>query len=55
MPLLHRDPTDDRLFLPKEGGGVALNTAHPIAWGILISMTVVPLVVVIAVTLYVIL
>ena len=46
--LLFRDPTDGRVFVPKEGGGVSLNFAHPIAWVIMISMTVVPLVIVAA-------
>ena len=48
--LLYRDPTDGRVFVPKEGGGVSLNFAHGISWAILISMTVVPLVIVVAVT-----
>jgi uncharacterized membrane protein len=48
--LLYRDPTDGRVFVPKEGGGVSLNFAHGISWAILISMTVVPLAIVIAVT-----
>ena len=47
---LHRDPADKRVFVPKKGGGVALNFAHPVAWWIFLSMTVFPLVVVIAVT-----
>jgi uncharacterized membrane protein len=55
MPLLHRDPADPRVFVPKEGGGVALNFAHPVAWAILVSMTLVPLAVVIAVTVAVVL
>jgi uncharacterized membrane protein len=46
----HRDPTDGRVFVPRKGGGVALNFAHPIAWAIFLSMTVVPLVVVIVTT-----
>ena len=45
-----RDPADGRVFVPKKGGGVGMNYAHPIAWAILISMTVVPAVVVIGVT-----
>jgi uncharacterized membrane protein len=48
--LLYRDPRDGRVFVPKEGGGVSLNFAHPIAWAILISMTIVPLVIVAGVT-----
>lgn len=48
--LLYRDPGDGRVFVPKEGGGVSLNFAHGISWAILISMTVVPLAIVIAVT-----
>jgi uncharacterized membrane protein len=48
--LLYRDPTDPRVFVPKEGGGVALNFGHPIAWAILVSMTIVPLAIVIGVT-----
>ncbi|HEY0530974.1 MAG TPA: peptide ABC transporter substrate-binding protein [Actinoplanes sp.] len=48
--LLYRDPQDGRVFVPKEGGGVSLNFAHGISWAILISMTVVPLVIVVAVT-----
>ena len=47
---LFRDPADSRVFVPRPGGGVALNFAHPIAWAILISMTIVPLMIVVAVT-----
>jgi uncharacterized membrane protein len=47
---LYRDPRDKRVFVPKKGGGVALNFGHPIAWAILICMTIVPLVIVAAVT-----
>ncbi|MEU4241066.1 peptide ABC transporter substrate-binding protein [Actinoplanes sp. NPDC026619] len=47
---LYRDPRDKRVFVPKKGGGVALNFGHPIAWAILISMTIVPLAIVVAVT-----
>lgn len=47
---LFRDPADPRVFVPRPRGGVALNFAHPIAWAIVMSMTVVPLVVVVAVT-----
>ena len=49
MPL-YRDPADGRVFVPRPGGGVALNFAHPIAWAIVISTTAVPLLVVIVVT-----
>jgi uncharacterized membrane protein len=48
--VFYRDPTDGRVFVPKEGGGVSLNYAHGISWAILISMTVVPLVIVVGVT-----
>jgi uncharacterized membrane protein len=43
---LYRDPADKRVFVPRKGGGLALNFGHPIAWWIFISMTVLPLVVV---------
>jgi uncharacterized membrane protein len=46
----YRDPADQRVFVPKKGGGVALNFSHPIAWWIFVSMTVVPLVIVVGVT-----
>jgi uncharacterized membrane protein len=46
----YRDPADQRVFVPKKGGGVALNFGHPIAWAIFLSMTVIPLVIVVAVT-----
>ena len=48
--LLYRDPADGRVFVPKEGGGVSLNFAHPVAWAILISTTIVPLIIVAVVT-----
>ncbi|MEV6847645.1 peptide ABC transporter substrate-binding protein [Actinoplanes sp. NPDC051411] len=48
--LFYRDPTDGRVFVPKQGGGVSLNFAHGVSWAILISMTVVPLIIVIVVT-----
>jgi uncharacterized membrane protein len=48
--LLYRDPKDGRVFVPKEGGGVSLNFAHGISWAIVISMTVVPLVILLVVT-----
>ena len=47
---LYRDPRDRRVFVPKKGGGVALNFGHPIAWTILICMTIIPLAIVAAVT-----
>jgi uncharacterized membrane protein len=47
---LYRDPRDSRIFVPKEGGGVALNFGHPIAWAILIGTTIIPLAIVAAVT-----
>jgi uncharacterized membrane protein len=47
---LYRDPTDNRVFVPKDGGGVALNFGHPIAWAILICTTIIPLAIVIGVT-----
>jgi uncharacterized membrane protein len=46
----YRDPTDKRVFVPKKGGGVALNFAHPVAWWILITMTIIPLIIVVGVT-----
>jgi uncharacterized membrane protein len=49
--LLYRDPHDPRVFVPKEGGGVALNFGHPIAWAIVICMTIIPLAIVAGVTL----
>ncbi|GAA0477818.1 hypothetical protein Ade02nite_68140 [Paractinoplanes deccanensis] len=49
MPL-YRNPQDKRVFVPKKGGGVVLNFGHPIAWTILILMTIVPFVIVAAVT-----
>ena len=48
--LLYRDPSDPRVFVPKEGGGVAHNFGHPIAWAILICTTIVPLAIVAGVT-----
>ena len=47
---LYRDPRDKRVFVPKPGGGVVLNFGHPIAWWILILMTILPLVIVAGVT-----
>jgi uncharacterized membrane protein len=52
---LYRDPADKRVFVPKKGGGVALNFGHPTAWWIFISMTVVPLLIVAGVTIAVLL
>ena len=46
----YRDPADQRVFVPKKNGGLALNFSHPIAWWIFLSMTVIPLVIVVAVT-----
>ena len=48
---LYRDPSDRRVFVPKKGGGVALNFGHPITWWIFISMTVIPVIIVAAVLL----
>lgn len=48
---LYRDPRDERVFVPQQGGGVRLNFGHPIAWAILFSTTVVPLVIVVLATL----
>ena len=48
MPL-YRDPRDRRVFVPKKGGGLALNFGHPVAWWIFVSMTVIPVVIVVAV------
>ncbi len=51
---LYRDPRDKRVFVPKKGGGVVLNFGHPIAWTILIITTIIPFVIVAAVTIAVI-
>jgi len=48
--MLYRDPADKRLFVPKQGGGIALNFGHPIAWWIVVTTTIVPLVVVVVAT-----
>lgn len=48
---LYRDPRDKRVFVPKKGGGVALNFGHPVAWTILICTTIIPLAIVAVVTL----
>ncbi|MCY1142081.1 peptide ABC transporter substrate-binding protein [Actinoplanes sp. Pm04-4] len=47
---LYRDPNDKRVFVPKRGGGVALNFGHPIAWVILVCTTIIPAVIVIGMT-----
>ena len=47
---LYRDPRDPRVFVPKKGGGVALNFGHPVAWVILVCTTIIPLAIVAAVT-----
>jgi uncharacterized membrane protein len=49
MPL-YRDPDDKRVFVPKRGGGVALNFGHPLAWVILVCTTIIPLAIVAGVT-----
>jgi uncharacterized membrane protein len=48
--MIYRDPRDKRVFVPKKGGGVALNFGHPIAFWIVVSTTVIPLVVVVGIT-----
>ena len=47
---LYRDPRDRRVFVPKKGGGVVLNFGHPVAWMILVCTTIIPLIIVAAVT-----
>jgi len=47
---LYNDPRDKRVFVPNKTGGVSLNFGHPIAWWILILMTILPLLIVIGVT-----
>ena len=47
---LYRDPRDGRIFVPRKGGGVALNFGHPIAWAILVCTTIIPLAIVAVVT-----
>jgi uncharacterized membrane protein len=47
---LYRDPRDKRIFVPKQGGGLVLNFGHPIAWWIVITTTIIPLVIVVGVT-----
>ena len=48
--MIYRDPRDKRVFVPKKGGGVALNFGHPIAFWIVVSTTIIPLIVVVAIT-----
>jgi len=48
--ILYRDPRDKRVFVPKQGGGVAMNFSHPIAWWILVCTTIIPLTIVVIVT-----
>jgi uncharacterized membrane protein len=48
--MIYREPRDKRVFVPKKGGGVALNFGHPIAFWIVMSTTVIPLIVVVAIT-----
>jgi len=48
--MLYRDPRDKRIFVPKKGGGLALNFGHPVAWWILLSTTIIPLIIVVGVT-----
>ncbi len=45
--MLYRDPGDKRVFVPKKGGGIALNFGHPVAWWILVATTIIPLIVVV--------
>ncbi|AGL15369.1 hypothetical protein [Actinoplanes sp. N902-109] len=47
---LYNEPRDKRVFVPRKGGGVALNFGHPVSWWILICMTIVPLLIVAGVT-----
>ena len=47
---LYRDPRDKRIFVPKVGGGVALNFGHPVAWWILVCTTIIPLIIVVGMT-----
>ena len=55
MSRLYNNPDDKRIFVPKKSGGVLLNFGHPVAWWIVISTTVIPVIVVVGVTLAVIL
>lgn len=47
--MLYRDPHDSRIFVPRKGGGVALNFSHRLAWAVLVGTTIIPLLVVAAV------
>ena len=47
---LYRDPRDKRVFVPRKGGGLVLNFGHPVAWWIVISTTIIPLIIVVGVT-----
>jgi len=47
---LYRDPSDRRVFVPKQGGGLSLNFGHPVAWVILVCTTIIPLAIVAGVT-----
>jgi uncharacterized membrane protein len=47
---LYRNPRDKRVFIPRPNGSVVLNFGHPIAWAILMCMTVIPFVIVTVVT-----
>jgi uncharacterized membrane protein len=47
---LYRNPRDRRVFVPKKGGGIALNFGHPIAWWILVCTTIIPLIIVVGMT-----
>ncbi|AGZ40136.1 hypothetical protein [Actinoplanes friuliensis] len=47
---LYRDPLDKRVFVPTRNGRVLLNFGHPIAWAIVVSTTIIPLVVVVGIT-----
>ena len=48
--MIYRDPRDKRVFVPKKGGGVVLNFGHPVAFWIVVSTTVIPLIVVVGIT-----
>jgi uncharacterized membrane protein len=47
---LYRNPRDKRIFVPRPNGSVVLTLGHPIAWAILMCMTVIPFVIVTVVT-----
>jgi uncharacterized membrane protein len=55
MAALYRNPRDKRVFVPTKDGPVRLNFAHPVAWTILLLMTIVPFTIVAIVTALVIL